>query len=201
MSRMLFEDFGNDAAAGEASAADLLDQHASQEEHRVEAFEQGYRAGWDDANKSALDDQERIAADLEKNLQDLGFTYVEVKSKMTRSIEGLLKELVNAVFPSLLGELLKAQVVQEVMAIAEKKLEVPVEIFVAPANLTAVEALIPPNLAFPVDVVEEPTLGDGQAHIKVGLQEQQIDLDAVLSSASRSIDGFFELQEDHRAHG
>jgi hypothetical protein len=53
------------------------------EEAKVASFEQGYKAGWDDAVAAQSEDQTRIRADLARNLQSLSFTYQEARSHMS----------------------------------------------------------------------------------------------------------------------
>ena len=68
------------------------------EEHRLEAYEQGYKAGWDDAATAQADDHTRISAGFARNLQELSFTYHEAKGQILGSLEPLLKEMVTKIW-------------------------------------------------------------------------------------------------------
>ena len=65
------------------------------EEAKLAAYEQGYKAGWDDAAAAQSEDQTRIRVDLARNLQQLSFTHQEARAHILKAVEPLLEEMVN----------------------------------------------------------------------------------------------------------
>ncbi len=76
------------------------------EESKLASYEQGYKAGWDDAAAALAEDQTRIRADLARNLQQLSFTYQEARSHILKAVEPLLEEMVGRLLPDMARETL-----------------------------------------------------------------------------------------------
>lgn len=171
------------------------------EEHRLEAFEQGYKAGWDDAASAQSDDQNRVAADFAHNLQDLSFTYHEARSQILKSLEPLLKEMVAKVLPKLAYENLPQTIVDEVLSIAQNQSEMDIQIVISPSNCSALEQLLEAQSDLNATIIEEPSMADGLAYLRFADTEKHIDLDSILTSFSQSIDGYFEQQEKVAING
>jgi flagellar assembly protein FliH len=184
----------------QATAGPVIDA-GTQEEIRLEAFEQGYKAGWDDAVAAQAADQDRISADFARNINELSFTYLEVRATILKSLEPLLREMVGKVLPRMANESLAPLVLEQVIEMAGAHSTVPVELVVAPSNLHALQSLAEGQDSLPLHILEEDSLGEGQVFIRLGDVETQIDLDGMLSGFSSALDGFFETNDKELAHG
>lgn len=185
-----------------AGAASRLVPEALLEEERLQSFDKGYRAGWDDAACAHAEEQRQVSAELASNLQDLSFTYHEARSAVLGEMEGILRGVLDKVLPATVRHSLGEMIVCQINDVATGASEVPVEIVVSPSNGELVEELIAGKVAPPLRVLEEQTLGDGQAYIRIGRSEHKFDLEAVLEEISGAVSQFFEgagFQED-RAH-
>lgn len=178
-----------------------LSSKTNQEEHRLEAFEQGYKAGWDDAAAAQSADQARVAADFARNLQELSFTYHEARSQILGSLEPLLKEMVSKILPKLARETLSQTIVDEVISVAEVQTKAGIQVVISPANSAALEQLIETQENLDITIIEEPSMADGLAYLRFADTEKQVDLDSVLSSFAQSVEGYFEQQEKVAANG
>ena len=110
---LILEDFGAPAprrasqgkglAPGLAELATLAEPGtgpaADAEAMKLEAFENGYRAGWEDATGAAASEQGHIAADLAQNLRDLSFTLAEAQVAVLAEMRPLLREIVAKLLP------------------------------------------------------------------------------------------------------
>jgi len=190
----IFEDFGKLAPAA-VDAGPELSSETPMTEQRVAAFEEGYKAGWDDAARAQSSDREKIGADLASNLQELSFTYAEVRIQMLKAMEPLLKEMVETVLPQIAAENLGAMILQELNVALDDQVDVPVQIIIAPSNRASLDAVLPDEPGFPLEIRDEPTLGEGQVFMRIGKIEKQIDLMEVLDRASTAVNGFFEVTE------
>ena len=175
----VLEDFGS-AVATPATPAALHDDGAI-EAARLEGFDTGYRAGWDDAIKTQNDDHARIASDFAQNLQDLSFTYHEAYSQVLNGISPLLEDVVGKLLPGTLRDTLGLHISDQLGAMAREIGALEVQIAVAPGNAETVTPLIEQDFGFPLTLVEDDTLTDGQADIRFGETEKQIDLSGLLS--------------------
>src|SRR5690554_4305468 len=82
------------------------------EKQRLEAFESGYKAGWQDAVKAANDEAARISSDFAGNLQDVAFTMAEAQSGLLTALRPLLTGMVNSVLPHLARKTLGERVIE-----------------------------------------------------------------------------------------
>ncbi|MBZ8117553.1 flagellar biosynthesis protein [Roseovarius sp. LXJ103] len=187
----LLEDFGSTQDEHTIHLSDV-----SLEEQRLEAFEKGYSAGWDDAVKAAKDDASRISADFSSNLMDLSFTVQEAQAGLVASLKPLLKGMVDQVLPRLARESLGNRVIETIQSMAGEACQGKIRIITAPANLAALEALTEGLIGMDVTLLSEISLGEGQVHIEVAGDGREINLDRVLDDISKAVDGFFEDQNN-----
>lgn len=183
----LLDDFSGGSGEHSISISDV-----SLEEQRLESFENGYKAGWEDAVKAASDDSNRISTDFAANLQDMSFTFQEAQSSLLTALRTLLTSMVNSVLPSLARQTLGARVLETLEEMARTATGGPLEIVTAPQNLQALQNIIDEQAIDNVQITAEPSLGDGQVHIRASGTEQEIDLDAVLAQIDATLTGFFE---------
>ncbi len=197
MAALTLEEFSTTVAAN--SAEPILE--TSFEEHRIEAYEQGYKAGWDDAAAAQAEEQSRVSADFARNLQELSFTYHEARSQILNSLKPLFTEMVSKVLPKLAQETLPQSIVDEVLSVASTQTEAEIEIVISPANRPALEQLLEGQTTLDVNIIEEPTMAEGLAYLRFSDSEKQIDLTSVLSGFSQLVEGFFAQQEKVAING
>lgn len=165
------------------------------EEARLAAYEEGYTAGWEDAENATSQDQTRVGADLARNIQALGFTYHEARMHVLRAVGPLLQEMVGRLLPEMAREALAPIVLQTLMPLAEKMADAPVSLVLNPVARPAVEALLEQATGLPLTLIEEPTLGEGQVYLRLGDTETHIDLDRATAEIATAVRGFFGLSE------
>ena len=183
----LLEDFGAYARGNPVALTDV-----SLEEQRLEAFEKGYQAGWDDSVKAAQEDTRHVSADLAHNLQDLSFTYHEAYTAVLGSFRPLLDQMISSVLPTLMRQSLGAQVADALHDLAREQGPQPIEIVTAPANVAAIETLLDLEDGLNLTVTEEPSLAEGQVHIRFGPHEREMDLQRVITQIEGLVTDFFE---------
>ncbi|MBY6003851.1 ABC transporter ATP-binding protein [Salipiger bermudensis] len=192
------EDFG--VAPARAPVAGLHDESAL-EAAKLEGFDGGYRAGWDDAINAQSDDQLRIASDFAQNLQDLSFTYHEACRQVLNGISPLLEEVVAKLLPASLQETLGLHLAEQLRAMAAEIGRLDVVIAVAPGASTSVAPLIEMEFGFPLSLVEDPTLAEGQADIRFSESETQVDLGGLVQEVSEAVQAFVQDNRRKAAHG
>lgn len=165
------------------------------EDSKLAAYDQGYSAGWEDATTAQLDDQTRVRADLARNLQSLGFTYHEARIHVLRAVEPLLQQVVVRLLPALSRETLAPVMLEVLMPLAETLADAPISLVVNPASRAAVETLLAHATGLPITIVEEPSLSEGQAYLRLGATETHVDLDGATAEISAAVRGFFERPE------
>ncbi|WP_417242185.1 flagellar biosynthesis protein [Celeribacter sp.] len=201
-----FEDFGAARKPKEKSttAAQKPDDGTAQraiEKARTNGYETGYKAGWDDALAAEASVRTKIGAELERNLQDLGFTFHEARSHIIKSLEPLLFEMTEKVLPELVTHTLGQSIIDEILPFADSLSDTPVEILICPSNKEAVTALLSEGLPMAVTLIDEPSLTEGQVFLRLGAKERKIDLDGAIGKIRDAIDAAFTLNKDAIVNG
>ena len=187
--------------AGPTGRSRLSREQGAVEEAKLASYEQGYAAGWDDAAAAQSEDQARLRAEIARNLQSLGFTFHEARVHVLRAIEPLLAAMIARLLPATAVAALGPLVRETLMPLAEGLAETPVTLVVNPASRAAVEAFLSGTTSLPLSFIEEPSLGDGQVHLRLGDTEARVDLDAAVAAIGSAIFGFYTLIEEDRKHG
>ncbi|MFE3836755.1 flagellar biosynthesis protein [Pseudogemmobacter sonorensis] len=178
---------------------------ASIEEAKLAAYEQGFQAGWDDAVAAQSEDIARIRADLGRNLQALSFTYHEARAHVLGALEPLLIEVVGRILPETSRETLAPMVVERLMPLAEAGSDQPVTLVLNPVSRAAVErlteGLVADATGLPLRIEEEPSLGEGQAFLRLGAEEARIDLGRTTHEIATAVRAFFTLLQEPPSDG
>ena len=178
----------------------VLDR-SSLEDEKLASYEQGYKAGWDDASAAMGEEQSRIRADLARNLQTLSFTYHEARAHILKSVEPLLLQVVSQLLPEIARESLAPSVLEALMPLAEKLGDAPVTLVINPASRAPVESVLAQATGLPIEVQEEPTLGEGQAYLRMGSVETHVNLDQATADIAAAVRGFFDMPGKDRPNG
>lgn len=190
----LLEDFGMSTPAVIAPP-EIPEELA--EEQRLASFEKGYTAGWDDAVTAKDQESNRISAELANSLEDLNFTYHEAQSQLLETLDPMFKVLVSAVLPDAMAASFGHHIVDQLAGMAKGQTDQPMQIVVAPGEGGPVRNLLPENFSVPVTVREDSALSPGQAYLRIGSSECEINCDALLESIQDSIDAFtYHAKED-----
>lgn len=166
------------------------------EEEKLGAFERGYKAGWDDATKAQAEDRKRVTTDLASNLSELSLSYQEAHAHVARSLKPLLGQIIDQLLPAIARASLTPQISEQLSDLAAQASQGEMEIVVSPSDAESVRAMLEgePNLA--AKVFEEPALGEGQAFLRLGGVERQINYAEILDGIARAVDAFFH-EIDH----
>lgn len=195
----LYSDFSaqpHNSDSAESGANDALQEEAS-----LAAFEKGYQAGWDDAAKAHRETQQATLSDLSQTFQDMAFTYQEVFSKFTLAMQPLLTSIVTKLLPEAARTSMGAQILAEATRMLKSQSDGFCEIFVAPDALPVVEDIAKRVPQLPFEFSTDPDLRGGQAFIRYGEVEREIDLDSVQQSIAEAVEAFFEQIEGGLQHG
>lgn len=170
----------------------LVVEATALEEGRLQAYEQGYAAGWEDATKAQDEDQSRVRADLARNIQGLGFTYHEARDHILGAIGPLLQDLTSRLLPTMAREAMAPLVLEALMPLVEQASDSPIELVMNPAARPAIVSLLEQTAGLSLVLKEEPTLGEGQVYLRLGGGgETRIDLDRALAEIDAAVRDFF----------
>lgn len=185
-----------------AEPSDTLLVEASRiEDMRLDSFEQGYKAGWDDCVAANAAEQSRIGADLARHLQALSFTYHEARGTLLRGLGPLMSDIAAKLLPAIAAQSLAPLIAERLAPALEAAADVPVQILVSPDAEAPVAAAIAGQEALPLMLSADPALGAGQAVLRFGEAEERIDLDATVAAISAALRDHFTPGQKDQPHG
>lgn len=170
---------------------------ASVEENRAAAWEQGYRAGWDDAEAALTQNGEQVRAELERNLMALAFTWQEARAHILGAMEPLLQEIVNRLLPGLARETLGPMLIDQLMPMVAEVAEQPASLTLHPAARERVEEILSQTPGLLFEIAEDPGLTEAQVFLRLGPREISVDLTRVTRTIAKAVQDFFSLSQEN----
>lgn len=171
------------------------------EDARLQSYELGYAAGWEDAIAATADETGQLTTELANNLQQLAFTFHEARSQVIRNIQPVLTELATRLLPELAREVIAPVVLETLMPLIDDATDQPIVLTLNPASVPAVERLLSQAAGLPVRIHEEPSLGQGQVYLALGDREYRVELDEAVKTIIQAVRNFFECSEKDDANG
>ncbi|MFS4581683.1 ABC transporter ATP-binding protein [Phaeobacter sp. C3_T13_0] len=169
------------------------------EEERLESYEKGYSAGWDDAVTAKDKESTHVSSELASSLEDLSFTFHEAQSQLLESLDPMFKVLTSAVLPDAMAASFGHHIVDQLTDMAKNQADQAINIVVSAGEGATVRALLSKNFTVPVQVREDVVLSAGQAYLKVGGIERELNSLALTESIQESIEAFtFHITEDSK---
>lgn len=194
-----FTNFGKSRDTNEHAGGDGDD--SSLEDEKLQSFESGYKAGWDDAIKAQADDGARLSAEFSQNLQDIAFTYQDAVTKLSKSFEPVFIQVIEKVLPEICKETLAVHIAEQVQKLISDTIAQPVEIVVASTNQAKVKALLTTKLKEPFKLTTTSDIGEHEVFVRVGDTEKQIDFGSIIESVSKAATAFFHEIQENNDHG
>lgn len=167
------------------------------EEAKLASFEKGYTAGWDDAIDAKDKEATRISATLAGSLEDLNFTFHEAQNQLMESLDPMFKVLTSVILPDTMAATFGHHIIDHLNEMARGRIQEPMEIVVAAGEGHAVRALLGDEPTVDVRVREDANLSAGQAQLRVGSSERELNSEALIESIRDSIDAFsYQFKEE-----
>ncbi len=171
------------------------------EEHKLQAFEEGYQAGWTDAEKNHAEEQKNLGAEIVQTLHDLAFTYQEALAQLNRGLRPMFEQMITTLLPKTTALTLRAHVVEQLMHIAGTQTAGKIGLRVSDTDLLMFENLLEemePHLAVSLSVDEK--LSPNQVFLQLETLEREINLDAVTSEIIAAMKAFNFHNQAEQAH-
>ncbi|MBO9473779.1 MULTISPECIES: hypothetical protein [unclassified Shimia] len=182
----LFEDFGGISEPQPAP----IEEVEGNEDEMLESFEQGYKAGWDDAISAKSEEHASMSAELARKLQDLSFTYHEAREAIIADMAPTIEKAIMTVLPELARQAIGAMAVEQLNSIVRESSETPVILSAAPDAYQPVIDVMPEKPQLPVEVVRDESLGEGQIRFEFAERERLLDMSEVLATVAEALKAF-----------
>lgn len=174
MMALRLEVFDAPAPAGDM----VLPVDPAVEEMRLAAFDNGYRAGWDDALAAQESAERELRDAIARQIQELAFSYHDARGHILQGLRPLINDVVTRLLPQVAQAALPQLVVEALIPFAEIASAAPVEILAHPAASAQVAAALADATALPVRMVEDESLVPTQVCLRLGTTETWVDLSA-----------------------
>lgn len=176
-------------------------QSASSAEENLQAFENGYQSGWQDATSAHGVEQERVLSELAQNFQDMQFTYHEARSKLLISLRPIATVMLEKLLPGVSREALRSNLTEQINEVLTQSTEDSIEINVAPDSLSTVQGIMDTQKDLPFIIIENANLGAAQADLRSSQLERHIDIDDMCERISQTLSTFVQQSSSEASYG
>lgn len=184
----LLEDFSE--IAPPLPPQDTEDEDVEIEDFKLEAFERGYSAGWEDALEAQSGRQGKLSDTLELRLQDLSFTYHEALNQMSENLKPVLNCLFEEILPISMAATLAPRMADEVARLAQSSVATPVVLLVPTGTRDAVLGLLSRDHQMPIDVRENQDLTEDEVRLKIDGTTYDIDSGSTIKAIRNAIEDY-----------
>ena len=168
---------------------------------RLEGFDAGYKAGWDDATKALKNTSGMLSERFRENLSDLTFTYHEARSSVLKGLAPVIGEIIRSVLPQILHNSFPAFVLDAIQELANENSNPTVILRVHPDQADTLAKELDNKLDMPVRITGDPSLSQDAALLDIGHTEMEIDFTAYLEKISQSLSIFFDPERGSIRYG
>lgn len=169
----------------------------SLEEEKLNSFETGYQAGWDDSAQANKDNTETVSLEFKRSLQDLAFTYQEAYQGVLKDLQPLIRQMVESILPKLGRDVLGTRVAELLGDELRKNANQGIKLITAPCNVPSLTEMTNNQTDLSVSVVANPSLMDGQVQILFASgEERELNLNQLIEKISQSIEAFFKNEPE-----
>lgn len=186
----LYQNFGDQRKSSPTATSQSRE---AVEDEKLQSFEDGYKAGWDDAVKAQSQARDHIDSDFATNLQAISFSYHEARVALKKELGEVLESLFLKLLPKIAHDALVPKVVENVMDLASQVAERPIEVAVSPHRMVMMQSAFEDQIQEPFIVTPDESLEKDQVFIRVGSIEQAIDLDTWNSEIQSTISSHLKL--------
>jgi flagellar assembly protein FliH len=161
------------------------------EDQKLQSFEEGYQAGWTDAEKNHETEHKNIADEILHTLRDMSFTYDEALSRLNRGLKPMFEEIMTTLLPQTAGPALRAHVVEQLVELAVTQTQSEIVLRVSEVDLPMIEDLLEgTKFNLPVSVTADQTLAQHQLFIGLEALEREINLAAICQEITTAMNAF-----------
>lgn len=190
-----FSPFDSDGRLAEAVPLERV------EDQKLQSFEEGYQAGWTDAEKNYEAEHKNIADEVLHTLRDMSFTYEEALACLNRGLKPMFEQMMKTLLPQTASVALRAHVIEQLVELAATQTQAKITLRVSAADLLMIENLLEGvDLKIPVSVATDDTLTAHQLFVGLDTLEREINLDAVRQEITTAMNAFNFHSQTERPH-
>lgn len=169
------------------------------EDQKLQSFEEGYQAGWTDAEKNFVTEQKNITDEILHTLRDLSFSHQEALDRLNHGLQPMFEQLMTSLLPRTASAVLRAHVIEQLLELSATQTESQITLRVSEVDLPMLEDLLDGvELKLPVALSADRTLQEHQLFVSLDMIEREINLDVVCQEITSAMQAFnFHSQSEH----
>lgn len=165
-------------------------------------FDDGYKAGWEDATTAHKKTQDKLQSDLSQALQASAFTFQEARVHVLSALKSLITGLVRQTLPDAMFRQQGALVAEALHQLISDHAPQSVVLHTPPSDRANIELLLPADPSLDLKIVDDDSLISGQCRFAFDGHETELDLPEVLHAMQQLVaDYFSQLPKEHVANG
>jgi flagellar biosynthesis/type III secretory pathway protein FliH len=165
------------------------------ESEKLQSFEDGYQAGWEDSVKAQSEFEKKFSSELAKNLQDASFGYHEARSTLTQGLKPLFEGILSKLLPEITRTSIGPYIVEQLSGMVRDNSDQIIEIVVSPQEIESLQSVLQEQISEPFVLVALPDLREGQAYVRLGSHEREIDFGKMIQEIRKSANNLFEREQ------
>jgi flagellar biosynthesis/type III secretory pathway protein FliH len=175
----IFEDFSQDP---------VLNGKGSSSVEELEAYETGYKAGWEDAKLAHQTSKSHLSTALIKNVEQIQFSAAEIRAETLGRLNCVLTEVFEKLFPALRQESLRGLLEEELSQLLHQHATNDIELIVSPDDQSVLSTLIEETDDLKsIRIAARPDLTPGQAFVCFGNQKSKVDVQHAVSHIRETV--------------
>ena len=160
------------------------------EEDKLESFEQGYKAGWDDALAAQTEIETQNVSKLNQAISDLSFNQYSALDTASRHTTSLFREILDIIFPKMINQMLQNEIIFELNKALKVNLAPEIKIFLNKEQ-------IPRMQKFSNICKEEGILVEAHPDIDINCAKAVTNFNEVFIDLNKYTDRISELLQIH----
>lgn len=161
------------------------------EDQKLQAFEEGYQAGWTDAETNHTAEQKSLSDEFLVTIRDLSFTYQDALAHLNRGLRPMFEQMIATLLPQAIKAALRAHVVEQLMELTETQLDTQIVLRLSNENMQMLEDLLEEaELTASVSLIQDKNLSAQQVFVTLNTREAEINLDAVCQEITNAMNAF-----------
>jgi flagellar biosynthesis/type III secretory pathway protein FliH len=169
------------------------------EDENLQVFEDGYQAGWTDAETNHTTEQKNISDEMLQALRESSFTYQEALVRLNRGLKPMFEQMISTLLPKTSGAVLRAHVIEQLLEMSASQTDAHITLRVSESDLQMLQGLLDEaEFKMPISLSSDKSLNPHQLFVSLDMLEREINLDAVCHEITEAMNAFnFHSQMEH----
>lgn len=189
----LYEDFTVHTDDPQSAPAQSEDEIA---DVRLEAFEEGYSSGWEDALKAHENGKALLSTALSTCLEQATLAKQDAFDQFIASAEGLIEGIVKQVLPEMSQSVLGGHLRDILSKSLTTSIDQPIVLSVSPEDYDTLVRISEDWLPDTALLKADPSLKAGQADLSLAGSEAHVDLATVTQEVNKAVEAFFHIAKE-----